>query len=359
MAAGVIQKRPWYSLPRIRKGLSEANRYPLIPGLIILLTLIIPAAFANFIAPHGPLDGDLDRRLLPPAWVTEVTAVKTVVERVTPSARATQIGLDAAEVEVEFGGAQLVTPGAVGSSRPLVLGDQVDVITKPGGQSKYLLGTDKLGRDIVSRIIHGSRISLIVAGIAIFISGAIGTVLGIAAGYFGGWADAVIMRLVDIAFSIPIILIALVLVVVLGASFQTIIIVLILFLWATYARQSRAETMTVVVQDYIARARVSGASNARIMLRHVFPNVFNSLVVIATLQVGFVIILESTLSFLGAGIPRPTPAWGLMVSDGRDLIVSAWWVALFPGVAIMLVVISMNLMGDWLRDKLDPKQRQI
>ena len=183
--------------------------------------------------------------------------------------------------------------------------------------------------------------------------------MGIAAGYFRGWADAVIMRLVDIAFSIPIILIALVLVVVLGASFQTIIIALILFLWATYARQARAETMSVVVQDYIARARVSGASNVRIMLRHVFPNVFNSLVVIATLQVGFVIILESTLSFLGAGIPRPTPAWGLMVSDGRDLIVSAWWVALFPGVAIMLVVISMNLFGDWLRDRLDPKQRQI
>ena len=357
MAAAVIEKRPWYSLPRIRRGLSEVNRYPVLPGLVIMLVLIIPAIFADFIAPHGPLDGDLDRRLLPPAWVTEVTTVKTVVERVTPGRGATEIRVVDAESELEFGGAELITADA--SGRPLALDDQVKVITKPGGQGKYLLGTDKLGRDILSRIIHGSRISVVVAGIAIFVSGFAGTVMGIAAGYFGGWADAVIMRLVDIAFSIPIILIALVLVVVLGASFQTIIIVLILFLWATYARQARAETMSVVVQDYIARARVSGASNVRIMLRHVFPNVFNSLVVIATLQVGFVIILESTLSFLGAGIPRPTPAWGLMVSDGRDLIVSAWWVALFPGVAIMLVVISMNLFGDWLRDRLDPKQRQI
>jgi peptide/nickel transport system permease protein len=146
---------------------------------------------------------------------------------------------------------------------------------------------------------------------------------------------------------------------VLVASFRTILLVMVLFLWAVYARQSRGDTLTVRVQDYIARAKVSGASNFRIMLRHVFPNVFNSLVVLATLQVGFVIILESTLSFLGAGIPRPTPAWGLMVADGRELIIKAWWVSLFPGLAIMLVVICMNLLGDWLRDRLDPKQRHV
>ena len=206
------------------------------------------------------------------------------------------------------------------------------------------MGTDKLGRDILSRIIFGSRISIIVAGIAIFVAGTIGTTLGVAAGYLGGWIDAVIMRFVDISLSILVILMALVLVAALGASFLSIIAVLIIFLWAQYARQSRGEALTVRVQDFVARAKVSGASNVRIMLKHIFPNVFNSLVVLATLQVGFVIILESTLSFLGAGIPRPTPAWGLMVADGRELIVAAWWVALFPGIAILLVVMSMNLL---------------
>ena len=360
MAGELIERQPWYSLPRLRRGLAEARRYPVFSILVIMLVLIIPAAFANWIAPHHPtLDGELSRRLLPPSWVDEQSAVKTVVERVTGGNHATQIALEAAEKEVRLGNAELAAPAAGEADRALLLGDQIKVITKPGGQSEYLLGTDKLGRDILSRIIHGSRISVVVAGIAIFIAGIIGTLLGIAAGYFGGWVDAVVMRLVDIAFSIPIILIALVLVVSLGASFRTIIIVLVLFLWATYARQARGETLTVRVQDYIARARVSGASNLRIMLRHVFPNVFNSLVVIATLQIGFVITLESTLSFLGAGLPKPTPAWGLMVSDGRELIISAWWVALFPGLAIMLVVICMNLLGDWLRDRLDPKQRQV
>ena len=359
MAAELVKKRPWYSVPRIRSGLASANRYPLIPGFVILLVLVIPAAFANWIAPHSPLDGDLDRRLLPPVWVSEESSIKTVVERVTGGRQATEIALADAERQAILGNAFLATSTAGAPDRPFVLGDQVKLITKPGGQSTYLLGTDKLGRDILSRIIYGSRISVVVAGIAIFIAGVIGTVLGVTAGYFGGWVDAVIMRLVDISLSIPIILMALVLVAALGASFQTILIVIIIFLWAVYSRQSRGETLSVVVQDYVARARVSGASDWRIMLRHVFPNVFNSLVVIATLQVGFVIILESTLSFLGAGIPRPTPAWGLMVADGRELIVSAWWVALFPGIAIMLVVICMNLLGDWLRDRLDPKQRQI
>jgi peptide/nickel transport system permease protein len=303
------------------------------------------------------MDGDLKERLLPPVWIGEQTEVKTVVKRVTGTDRASQITLNNANTQQQIGRARLV--GAGDTEREIAIGDQVELITKPGGKGKFVLGTDKLGRDIVSRIIFGSRVSIIVAGIAIFIAGTIGTTLGVAAGYFGGWVDALIMRLVDISLSIPIILMALVLVAALGASFKTIIAVLIIFLWAQYARQSRGETLTVRVQDYVARARVSGASHARIMLKHIFPNVFNSLVVLATLQVGFVIILESTLSFLGAGIPRPTPAWGLMVSDGRELLVAAWWVALFPGIAILLVVMSMNLLGDWLRDRLDPKQRQV
>ena len=218
-----------------------------------------------------------------------------------------------------------------------------------------------MGRDILSRIIYGSRISVIIALIAIVVSGIIGTALGITAGYWGGWVDALIMRLVDISLSIPIILLGLVLVAALGPRTSTVIGVIVVLLWSRYARLARGETLAVRVQDFISRAQVAGSSHVRIMFKHILPNVFNSLVVLATLQVGFVIILESTLSFLGAGVPRPNPAWGLMVADGRELVASenGWWVSLLPGLAIMLVVLSMNLLGDWLRDRLDPKQRQV
>ena len=357
MAAEVlVLKQPRFSPRRILKLVPEAGRYPVIPMLVILWLLIVPAVGANWVAPHSPTEGDLKERLLPPFWVSEEALVKTVVEQITGPDRDSVITLNEANTQRQIGRAQLI---GADPEREIVIGDQVEVVTKPGGRGTYLLGTDKLGRDILSRIIFGSRISLVVAMIAIFVASTIGTTLGVAAGYFGGWVDAVIMRFVDISLSIPVILMALVFVAAVGASFVSIIAVLIIFLWAQYARQSRGETLTVRVQDFVARAKVSGASNPRIMLKHIFPNVFNSLVVLATLQVGFVIILESTLSFLGAGIPRPTPAWGLMVADGRELLVAAWWVALFPGVAILLVVMSMNLLGDWLRDRLDPTQRQV
>ena len=359
LAVEVLENRPWYSPLRVLRLLQEARRYPILPATIIMLVMVIPAIVADWIAPHPPEESDLNARLLPPAWVEEETVVKTVVERFTGSDRSLQLSMQEAETQRQIGKAELITAGAEDADRDLVFGDQLVVVTKLGGDGSFLLGTDKLGRDILSRIIHGSRVSIIVAGIAIFFAGAIGTTLGVTAGYFGGWVDGVIMRLVDVSLSIPIILMALVLVAALGASFKTIISVLVIFLWAQYARQTRGETLSIRVQDFIARAKVAGASDIRIMLRHIFPNVFNSLVVLATLQVGFVIILESTLSFLGAGIPRPTPAWGLMVADGRELIVVAWWVALFPGIAILLVVMSMNLLGDWLRDRLDPKQRQV
>ena len=176
---------------------------------------------------------------------------------------------------------------------------------------------------------------------------------------FGGVIDHFIMRLVDIFITIPGLLFALVLAVVLGPSFLTVVFVVAVILWPRFARMARGETLSMRSRDFISRAKVSGASDARIMVRHVFPNVVNSLIVLATLEIGHVILLEATLSFLGAGIPRPTPAWGLMVSEGRDLIVGGqgWWVSLFPGIAILLVVLSMNLFGDWLRDKLDPKLR--
>ncbi|HLF05197.1 MAG TPA: ABC transporter permease [Dehalococcoidia bacterium] len=223
----------------------------------------------------------------------------------------------------------------------------------------YPLGTDKIGRDVLSRIIHGARVSLMVAGISILCGGVVGTALGLIAGYFGGWWDHIIMRLVDIKLSLQAILLALVLAAALGPGFFTVIIVISLILWTRYARLVRAETLALKSRDFVARAKVSGCSNFRIITRHIFPNVVNTLIVLATLEVGQVILLEATLSFLGVGIPRPTPAWGLMVADGRELVVAAWWVAFFPGLAILLTVLSMNLLGDWLRDKLDPKLRNV
>ena len=299
------------ALPRVAKVWrfwGAARRYPLIPITIMLIVLVIPAIFANLIAPHSPTIGSLSNRLAPPVWVD--------------------------------GGGE-------------------GVFAKPGGTWTHPLGTDKQGRDILTRIIYGARVSLMVAVISIILAGVTGTILGLTAGYFGGNVDHLIMRLVDIALSIPAILLALVLAVALGPSFQTVIIVIVSIFWSRYARLVRGEALRLKSQDFIARARVAGASNARIIARHIFPNVTNTIIVLATLEVGQVILLEATLSFLGAGLPRPTPAWGLMVASGRELIVTAWWVAFFPGLAILLAVMSMNLMGDWLRDKLDPKLRNL
>ena len=302
------------SIPGVRRAggiwraLGTARRYPIFPVAILLFVLVLPAIFANWIAPHDPVQGSLSERLVPPFWV---------------------------QAEGE------------------------GIYATPGGSTKFILGTDKQGRDILTRIVYGARISLTVAAISIFLAGLIGTTLGLIAGYFGGNIDHIVMRAVDICLSMPAILFALVLAVVLGPSFQTVIIVIVSIFWSRYARLVRGETLGIKAQDFVARARVSGASNLRIITRHVFPNVVNTIIVLATLEVGQVILLESTLSFLGAGLPRPTPAWGLMIANGRELLVTAWWVAAWPGVAILLSVLSMNLLGDWLRDRLDPKLRNV
>ena len=193
----------------------------------------------------------------------------------------------------------------------------------PAATVAHPLGTDKQGRDILSRIIYGARISLTVAAISIFLAGLVGTSLGLMAGYFGGNIDHLVMRAVDICLSMPAILFALVLAVVLGPSFQTVIIVIVTIFWSRYARLVRGETLSIKSQDFVARSRVAGASNVRIISRHIFPNVVNTIIVLATLEVGQVILLESTLSFLGAGLPRPTPAWGLMIANGRELLVTS------------------------------------
>jgi peptide/nickel transport system permease protein len=228
-----------------------------------------------------------------------------------------------------------------------------------GGTDAHLLGTDKLGRDVLSRIIWGARVSLSVSLLVILITGTIGTVLGILSGYFGGWADGAIMRVTDVSLAFPGILIALLLAVTLGPSFSTVVLAISLLGWAAYARLIRGEVLKLRNADFVLQARIIGCSPWRIMLTHIFPNVVNPLLILATLSVGLVILIESALSYLGAGIPPPTPTWGSMVSDGRGLIDTAWWVSFFPGLAIGMVVLSANFLGDWLRDRLDPRLRQI
>jgi peptide/nickel transport system permease protein len=228
-----------------------------------------------------------------------------------------------------------------------------------GGSMHYLLGTDNLGRDILSRIIVGAHASFIVAIAALAFGSVIGSLIGLASGYFGGRTDTFLMRAADGMMSFPLILAALLLVAVIGPGIHTVVIATSLILWARFARLIRSEVLSARERDFVKLARIAGASNLRIMLVHILPNVLNSVVVLLTLQLGFVIIVEATLSFLGAGVPPPTPTWGQMVADGRTYIETAWWMSLFPGFAIAVVVLSFNLLGDWLRDHLDPKLRQL
>jgi peptide/nickel transport system permease protein len=226
-----------------------------------------------------------------------------------------------------------------------------------GGSTDHILGTDTLGRDVLSRLIYGGRTTLLVCVLAIALAGSIGSLLGIVSGYLGGWADTIIMRITDLAFSLPMILLALIFAVLWGPSFTNIIIIISFILWAQYARMARGETLKIKNYDFVALARVAGCSKARIMIRHILPNASSSLIVLATLQVGTVIILESSLSFLGVGLPITTPSWGIMASEGRSYIVSAWWLCVIPGLAILFTVLSFNLLGDALNDYLNPTLR--
>ncbi len=272
------------------------RRWP-VSSIVILSVLIVSAMFAPLIAPHDAKLGDLSDRHIPPMLF--------------------------------------------------------------GGTSDHILGTDGLGRDILSRIVHGARISVAVAVVALSVGGVIGTLLGVVSGYAGGWVDEVIMRIVDIKFAVPLILIALALAVILGPSFGLLLGLLSFLIWGHFARQVRAEVLVIVTMDYVAAARSCGASPVRIMYRHIFPGVISIVVVVGTLQVGAVVLAEASLSFLGAGVPSPTPAWGSMVAEGRLYIDTAWWVSLIPGVVIGLLVTAVTLLGDWLRDRLDPRLRQI
>lgn len=289
----------WRSLLTLRGGggARRTARVPWIP-IVIISVIVFMALFAPVLAPYSPIDQTLKDKLLPPAWMV-------------------------------------------------------------GGSEKYLLGTDHFGRDLLSRLIHGARVSLIVALLALTAGGGVGLLIGIVSGYVGGRVDAILMRLVDAAFTFPAILFALLLAVTMGQGLGTLVAAISLLLWASFARVIRGEVLALRQRDFVALARVRGCSSMRIMLTHILPNVLNTFMVLVTLNIGVVIIAEASLSFLGAGIPPPTPTWGLMISEGRGRIVEAWWAALIPGIAITLLVLSVNLFGDWLRDRLDPRLRQL
>ena len=228
-----------------------------------------------------------------------------------------------------------------------------------GGSTKHLLGTDTLGRDVLSRAIFGARVSLSVSLLAIAITAVLGTALGIISGYRGGRVDAFIMRVTDIALSFPGLLLMILFSLAFGPGFYTVVLALSALGWAGYARIIRGEALRIRNSDFVLQAQVIGASQWRIMFRHIFPNIMNVLIIGITLNVGTMILAEAGLSYLGLGIPPPMASWGNMVADGRNDLDSAWWISTFPGIMIGLVVLSGNFLGDWLRDKMDPRLRQL
>jgi peptide/nickel transport system permease protein len=276
----------------------RSKGFPLIP-VVILLFIAFVAVFADVLAPHDPQIGSLARRFRPPVW-------------------------------------------------------------QEGGSWAYLLGTDHVGRDVLSRLIFGARVSMIVGVTAVLVAGVIGTLLGILSGYLGGWADQVVMRVTDTWLALPALTFAIFLAAIVGPSELNIILILGLVYWTRYARVIRGEVLSLKQREFVRLAIVAGCSKRIIMWRHILPNVINSAIVLATLMLGVVIVTEASLSFLGVGVPPPKPAWGLMMADGKKgLMVGYWWLTVFPGICIMLMVLSANLLGDWLRVKLDPQLRQL
>ena len=301
MAQLDVQKtRPltWAPAPRsrsLRRLRSVFRSGAALAGLIIVTVVVLSALLAPYIAPYDPIAQNIPRRLSPPSL--SLTA---------------------------------------------------------GG---YLFGTDSLGRDILSRMLYGAQVSLLVGVSSVLAAGTIGIVLGLLAGFYGGWIDHVLMRVVDVWLAIPFLVLAIAIVAVLGPKLENIILVLALTGWVTYSRVARGEVLSVREEVYVQSARAIGASDLRIMFRYILPNVATSLIVLATLQVAQMITAEAALSFLGLGVQPPTPAWGTMVAEGKDVVSVAWWLSAIPGLAIVVTVLGINLLGDWLRDVLDPRLR--
>jgi peptide/nickel transport system permease protein len=276
---------------------SRRRDLPALAGLGVIAAAVVVAAFAPALAPSDPVKNRLLDRLTPPMWAQ-------------------------------------------------------------GGSPRYPLGTDTLGRDVLSRLLHGARISLTVGLAAVLVAGVVGVGLGLVAGYRGGWADDLLMRLGDIQLAFPVLLLGVAVIAVLGASLINMILVLGASGWVTYARIARGETLSLKERDFVAAARALGAPARHVVVRHLLPNVLPSLMVVATFSVARTIIAEASLSFLGLGLPPPAPSWGAMLDEGRNYVTTGWWLALFPGLAILLLVLAINLCGDWLRDALDPRMEK-
>lgn len=239
----------------------------------------------------------------------------------------------------------------------LMLRNQPPMTPNPNGGIPHILGTDALGRDVLTRLVYGARVSLAVGVLSVLISGAAGVLLGLAAGYFRGWVDDVIMRLVDLQMGFPSLLTALIVLYVLGASIWNVVLVLAITRWMIYARLTRGLTLSARENVYVEAAQASGCSNRRILFVHILPNLISPIIVLGTLEVAAVILAEASLSFLGLGIQPPDSSWGLMLAEGRDYLTSAWWLVTFPGVAILLTTLSLNLLAGWIRVVADPVTR--
>ncbi len=239
-----------------------------------------------------------------------------------------------------------------------VKGDLARMLAPPS-LSNHLLGTDHLGRDILSRLIYGARISVTVGFLAVFVSGALGSIIAVLSGLFKGWPDGVLMQITDGFMSLPFLMVAVTAISMLGPSMLNVIMVIGLLRWMSYARILRSEVLKISEMSYVRLAVVAGATRRRIIVRHVFPNLVNTLLIIATLELGTAVIFESALSFLGLGIPRPLSSLGTMLAEAQPYLYTAWWLPLYPGIAISLLVMSSNLTGDWLRDRFDPTRRQL
>ncbi len=280
------------------------RRWPLV-SIVIISILALVAIFAPILSPQSPIESNLRDRNAPPFWYTEWY-------------------------------------------------EENDKVTRT-----YILGADPIGRGVLSRLIHGARISMMVVLVATISGTVLGTALGLIAGYAGGIIDEVITRIVDIWLGLPFILLALIVAVTVGPGILTMMGLLALAAWPAFVRNVRAEVLTLRERDYVALAKISGASSFRILVRHILPGVLNTVLVIASLRVGQLILTESFLSFLGAGIPPPTPTWGGIIADGREYLRDAWWVSVFAGIAIGLTVLALNFLGDWMRDTFDPRLRQV
>lgn len=279
------------------KAFDILRRYPILPAVIIVM-LVLTAIFAPWIEPHDPIRSDVLSRHRPPFWDEK-------------------------------------------------------------GSTEYFLGTDALGRDVLSRIIGGARITVMVVTASVSTGVVVGTALGLITGYFGGLIDDIVMRIIDAWVILPQLLIILIIVLTFGQGLPILIGVLAMLSWTGAVRLVRAETLSLRTRDYVSLARVAGASDLRIIVRHLLPGVLNIVIITATLGTGTIILTEASLSFLGAGIPPPEPSWGRMVGDERQYVGAAWWTSLFPGLAIALVVLSGNFLGDWVRDRFDPTLRQL